>query len=178
MRTSLFALAIAILLSGCANPRYQTLYRYEPPADNEGRACLARCEPKLAACNAECKTTYEACVIRVAPEIEARYDEALKRYNIEFNHYRQELLNYELHRSISWGYYSPYDPFFAWPAPFYFQPIPPHPPSREQIQARVHQEKCPSDCGCQQTYDACFLSCGGQKIPETKCIAHCPEGKP
>lgn len=179
MRTSLFALAIVIFVSGCANPRYQTFYRYEPPTDSEGRACMAHCESKLAACKTECKTTYDACVKRVAPEIDVRYDEALKRYEVEFVHYRQELLNYELHQSIGWGYYPPgYEPFYPWPTPFYFQPIPPHKPSREQIQTRIHREKCPADCGCQQSYDACFLSCGGKKIPETKCIANCPQDKP
>ena len=179
MRSSLFALAIALFLSGCASPRYQMLYRYEPPTDAEGRACLAQCEPKLAECKANCKTTYDACVKRVEPEIDVRYDEALKRYEVEFAHYRREWLNYELHQSYGWGYYPPgYGAYYPWPAPFYYQPIPPHKPSREQIQTRVHREKCPSDCGCQQIYDACFLSCGGKMIPETKCIANCPQDKP
>jgi len=179
MRTIYFAVVIALILSGCASPRYQTLYRYDPPADAVGRACLARCEPKLAECKADCKTAYEACVKRVGPEIDARYDEALRRFDDEYRRYRQEWINFNFHYSFGWGHFSPgygfYDP---WHDPFFHQPTPPNPPSREQIQARVHKEKCPADCGCQQPYDACFLTCGGKKIPETKCIANCPQGKP
>ena len=37
---------------------------------------------------------------------------------------------------------------------------------REHVQAAVEKQRCDSDCGCQPIYDACFLSCGGKKIPE------------
>lgn len=183
MRIYYFSLAVAILLAGCASPRYQTAYRYEAPSDAAGRACLARCEPQLAVCKADCKIHYDACVKRVEPEIAVRFDEALKQYDFEYRRYQQDLLNFNWHYSFGWGYYGHghgygYGMFYPWHDPFFYQPSPPNPPSRERIHARVVQEKCSADCGCQSAYDGCFLSCGGKKIPETKCVANCPQGKP
>ncbi|MDO9188476.1 MAG: hypothetical protein Q7U24_01285, partial [Sulfurimicrobium sp.] len=64
-----------------------------------------------------------------------------------------------------------YSPFGM---PYYSPPFPPIKPSRNAVFERLRQERCDVDCGCQPVYDACFLSCGGKKIPETRCISNCP----
>jgi hypothetical protein len=53
----------------------------------------------------------------------------------------------------------------------------PRKPSRDEEFNRLRMERCEVECGCQPIYDACFLVCGGKRIPEVKCIADCPEGK-
>lgn len=173
-------IAILISLTSCASPRYQTLYRYEPPTDATGRACLEKCENKLASCQSSCSITFQSCSKSIEPEAEAQYSEALKRYEMELNRYRWELQRYELNQSLNWEYHSlaaghwHYSP---WPRPYYFPPTPPRKPSRDDALARLRKLKCDSDCGCQPIYDACFLSCGGKKIPEVRCIANCPKDK-
>lgn len=179
---SLFLAFLAVGLLGCAapGPRYQTSYRYEPPIDAVGRACLEKSGQKQAECRQRCTADYQACLKVVEPQGEARYAEALKRYEIEMHRYNGELSRYQIYLSMSrgwspWGgYYGYYHP---WPEPYYPPPVPPAKPSLEQELGRLRQEKCEVDCGCQAIYDAGFLSCGGTRIPEQRCIANCPQGK-
>lgn len=175
----LFVLIVG--LWGCvSSPRYQTVYRYEPPTDAAGQNCLAQCEQQLGQCQSGCRQVYQACLKTVESLVEERYAEALKRYEAGLENYRWELERYQLQLWLSWnrgalGYDSwPYHP---WPEPYYFLPPLPKKPSRAEELARLQQEKCEADCGCQPKYDACFLTCGGKKIPEQRCISDCPQSK-
>ena len=173
-------IAVLIGLTSCASPRYQTLYRYEPPTDAAGHACLERCEDKLSGCLSSCSITLQSCSKRIEPEAEARYSEALKRYEMELNIYRWELQRYEINQTLNWQYHSlaaDHLHYYAWPRPYYFPPTPPRKPGRDELFNRLRKEKCETDCGCQPIYDACFLTCGGKKIPEVRCIANCPKDK-
>lgn len=185
LRTLILVVAAAGLV-GCATPRYQTAYRYEPPVDAAGRACLEKCEQKLAGCQQRCTADYQACLKDIEPQVEERYGKALKRYEAEWERYRWERERYELYLSLNWGYplwfgpgfYHPWPGFYqAWPGPYYFPPALPRKPSRDEEFKRLQQEKCDQECGCQTLYDACFLSCGGKRIPEVRCIANCPKEK-
>jgi hypothetical protein len=178
IRHGLALLVVAAGLMGCATPRYQTVYRYEPPPDAAGHLCLAGCEQKLAMCQSHCKQTYDACAKSVEPLVDERYREAMKRYAMELEQYRWELDRYHMDMALGWGYPSAWHgPFHPWLDPYYWPPTPPDMPSREEISAKIRKEKCDADCGCLPLYDACFLSCGGKKIPEVKCFANCPPEK-
>ncbi|HEY9199390.1 MAG TPA: hypothetical protein VIR60_08490, partial [Gammaproteobacteria bacterium] len=97
-------LATTLFVGACAGPpRYQLLYRYEPPADAAGRACVTRCEQSLKSCRDACKMDHAACVHAIEPEAEARYAEALLRYEGEMAQYRRDVDNYHLNLSIGWG---------------------------------------------------------------------------
>ena len=96
MRSSLFALVIALFLSACASPRYQTIYRYEAPTDTSARACLQSCEPKLATCQSNCQQRYQSCLKEIEPLVETSHGEAVKRYESELDRYRLELHHYQL----------------------------------------------------------------------------------
>lgn len=181
-------LAIAGLLllglQGCATPRHETVYRYEPPADAAGLACLARCADQLVASQADCRSRYQACSKEAEALVEARYADALRAYADALDRYRLELRQYEFGLWAGWQYgglwyhpWSPYGwPYYGWPGPS--APYPPGPPpmrpTRESVFSQLRKERCVDDCGCQPGHDACFLACGGRRIPETRCIAHCP----
>lgn len=166
-------------LAACANPRYQTAYRYDPPNDTAGRACIAQCEPKLASCQSQCAVKHQACVKSLEPQIEARLEQSLQLYQRDLQHYQYAYDQYQRH--FAWGYRGYHPRFGAWP--YYpgfdssFPPTPPLKPSRERIAALLTQQQCDRDCGCQPIYDACFLGCGGAKTPEVKCVANCPKEK-
>lgn len=181
MRSNLLLLALALLLSSCVSPRYQTLYRYEAPVGADAQACLQSCESKLGTCKSACQQRYQACLKDIEPLVDARHNEALKRYENDLDRYRVELQHYQFQLSLGWGYssfwYDPWPYYYPIPEPYFPPPVPPRKPMREESFSRVRQERCESDCGCQSTYDACFLSCGGKLIPEVKCIAHCPKEK-
>lgn len=176
---SIILVVVAAGLAGCASPRYQTVYRYEPPMDTGSRACLEECEQKMSGCQQRCTADFQACLERIGPEVEERYGEALRRYEAELDCYRSELVHYQFYLSMSWGHPHWYGPGFysPWPDPYWFPPTPPKKPSRTEEFDRLQQEKCEADCGCQPVYDACFLACGGKRIPEVQCIANCPVEK-
>ena len=178
MLPALRAMLLVIVMVGlaaCASPRYQTVYRYEPPVDVSGRACLEKCEQKLAGCRQSCAVNYQACEQRIEPQVEERYNEALQRYQVELDQYYWEWRQYEFYLSLSWDQDFWYGGFYhPWPGPYYFPPVPPMKPSRNAVAYQVEKENCVMDCGCQPNYDACFLGCGGKRIPETRCIANCP----
>jgi hypothetical protein len=178
VRGVMVLLGVVMAMGGCATPRYQTIYRYEPPSDQAGRSCLNTCEQKLSRCQDHCAADYQACVNEIGPEVEKRYGAALKRYENELAIYQAERQRYELISLMNWNY-----PFWgpgrysAWPGYYDFPPIPPTKPDHKYYFEQVQGEKCARDCGCQPLYDACFLGCGGKKIPEVRCIANCPKEK-
>ena len=45
-------------------------------------------------------------------------------------------------------------------------------PSFEQILVN-QQSFCTTNCGCEQTYDNCFVGCGGVVIPHKICVENC-----
>lgn len=195
MRPFQIALPCLIIatLSACATPRYQSAYRNEPPTDAAGRSCLTLCERNLESCRDACVTQHTACVQTIAAEARLRYDESVKFYQGELAQYGRDLDSYHLSLSLGWGFHNGghgagwYDSPWphAWPhewpyggyGPHSYPPVPPEPPSYAEELARLRAAKCDRDCGCQPNYDACFLSCGGRKVPQLRCIANCPPAR-
>lgn len=169
-----------MLLAGCATPQYQTVYRYELPADAQGQACVQVCEQKKEACQAECKARYQACQKDIEPLVEERYRQALERYENELRQYALALKQYEIQQWLYWPYDYWYWPHhrgyyvYPWPGPYLPPPYPgPVMPTRESIRAALEKEKCQADCGCLAAYDTCYVNCGGRRIAETVCIRNC-----
>ena len=186
---SFAALVLLAALTGCATPQYQTTVRLIPPADAQGRACVADCEAQKNACQADCQARYQACVKDIEPQVEARYAEALKQYELELKQYAAALHRYEMDLHFGWMYSYPYGYPYSYPYryPYWRDPWPgmyfPPPyresamPTREGVRARLAADNCQADCGCLPAYDACFVGCGGQRVSETVCIKNCPPEK-
>lgn len=177
---SLAALAWLAVIAGCATPHYQTTVRLIPPADAPGRACVQACDAKKTACQSDCQTRYQACAKDIEPQVEARYAEALKQYELDLRQYAAALRHYEMQLRFEWlnsyPFHHPYwwDP---WPGP-YFPPYPePTMPTRDGVRAQLEKSACQADCGCLPAYDSCFVGCGGQRVSETVCIKNCPPEK-
>lgn len=182
-RRNLTLAALLAALAGCAGPRYQTAYRYEPPADPAGQACVAGCEAALADCRGRCEAEWKTCAARVEPEVEDRYLETLKDYEEDLRRYYLELRRYELDVWLGWGPWWPDGHWRAggyWHAYPWFPPSHPMPPAaqptRDSARQALLKERCREDCGCQGEQDRCFTACGGQRIAETRCVANCPDG--
>lgn len=183
MRQSKLILVLSVmtaLLTSCASPRFQTAYRYEPPTDSDGRVALEKCEQKLDSCLQRCTAENQICVKSIEPLVETRHAEALKNYETAMQQYRIARQRYEIAMSLNWVY----DPFWGnprhfhpGPRPYYYPPVLPVKPQRDEVFNQVRHEKCDVDCACQPLYDACFLASGGKKIPEERCIANCPKEK-
>ena len=172
---------VVALLGGCAAPRYQSLYRYHPPDDVAGRACLVDCEQSLHSCYDDCGESYRACVQALEPEAQSRYRDAQARYAGEQAQYQRDLQRYYLSLSVGWGFddgygaawYAPHWPYRGYRS-YYDAPLPPQPPSYADELGKLRAQACERDCACQPKYDACFLGCGGSKTLEQRCFANCP----
>ena len=172
--------ALFAILAGCATPQYQTTVHLIPPADAQGRACVQTCEARKTACQSDCQTRYQACAKALAPQVEARYVDALKRYELELKQYAASLRHYEMQMRFDWMSRYPFQPYWwdPWPGPYYPPPSPePDMPTREGVRAQLEKSECKADCGCLPAYDTCFVGCGGQRITETVCIRNCPPAK-
>lgn len=175
-------LLCAALLHGCATPRYQTFFSYQPPTHAAGMVCVQACTGARDRCLHDCQDAYAACVQNIQPEVEARYQHALEQYAISLTQYRHELDRYHLSLALGWGshggwygagIYNPVWPY-AGHSPYYPPPMPPLAPSYSTVLGSVSAQRCVRDCGCQADYDICFIDCGGRRQPEQRCIANCP----
>ncbi len=183
-KNPLLIAAITTFIGCTAQPRYQTLFQYEPPTDPAALLCLQGCEKKLESCTNNCSATYTACVRSIEPEVRSQYADAQKRYEGAWTQYQRDQENYRLSLSIGYvnsgGWYGQgwYDPW--WPGvyqPYYYPPQPPVPPSYIDELSKLSAQMCNRDCACQPNYDACFLGCGGKKVLEQRCIVNCAPEK-
>jgi len=171
-----------LLLAACATPRYETVTRYEPPADAAGAACLRGCQAALDACRGDCQAAWQACAAGLEPQVDERYAQALKAYADELRLYRRELDRYEWDVWLGWGHgysglwYSPWS-YYPWPGNIPSPVSPGDPPTKEAVRDSLRKGQCKDDCGCQPRYEACYQGCGGRVVTETRCVANCPAGK-
>lgn len=179
------AMTLLAVLAGCATPQYQTTVRLISPSTEAGRACVQDCEAKKAACQANCQNRYQACVKALEPQVEARYLDALKQYELELKRYAVALRHYEMQLQFEWMHRYPFGypfghPYWWDPWPGLYFPPPyrePEMPTRDAVRAKLEETNCQTDCGCLPAYDSCFVGCGGQRVGETVCIKNCPPGK-
>lgn len=173
---------VAVLVTGCATPRYETTYRYESPASVEAQACIKGCEAKLDACRTDCQAAWQACTEQLEPQVEAHYAQALKEYADDLRYYRRMLDHYQWDLWVDWDFayrglwYSPW-PYHPWPSYAPLPMAPGDPPTKETVRNSLRKSQCQDDCGCQPRYDTCFQGCGGKVVTETRCVANCPGGK-
>jgi hypothetical protein len=171
-------LALFAVIAGCATPQYQTTVRLVAPTDAQGLACVQDCEAKKITCQTDCQTRYQDCVKGLEPQVEVRYAEALKQYELDLKQYAAALRHYEMQLRFDWFNSYPFrHPYWwdPWPWPYFPPPYrEPVMPSRDSVRAQLAKSSCQEDCGCLPAYDACFVGCGGQRVSETLCIKNCP----
>lgn len=181
LTSSFAALAVTtVVMVGCATPQYQTSVRMIPPSGAQGRACVQTCDATKAACQADCQARHQACAKKIESQVEARYTEALKHYELELQRYAADLRHYEMQLRFEWLHSYPFHPYWwdPWPGPAFPPPYrEPAMPTRDGVRAQLVKSNCQDDCGCLPAYDACFVGCGGQRVSETLCIKNCPPAK-
>ncbi|HEX7971688.1 MAG TPA: hypothetical protein VF501_05660 [Thiobacillus sp.] len=175
------SLVLLAALAGCATPQYQTEVRLIPPADAQGRACVQGCDARKTACQTDCQARYQTCAKALEPQVEARYIDALKQYELDLKRYAAALRYYEIQLRFDWmnnyAYPYPYG-WEPWPRPYFPPPYrEPVMPTRESVRAQLEKSNCRADCGCLPAYDSCFVGCGGQRLSETVCVKNCPPAK-
>ena len=191
-------LLMALLLSGCG-PRYVIKNQYIPPTQVNSQKCLDTCALSRQACQAQCQQRYQYCLDDAYAKAKAvevdemrAYDMAYARYMMDLSHFQMRMREwdrdyYDYSRDLSHFQNrcerekDPYACRKRDELRNYLnrmkhdrprEPWVPVRPTFEQILVN-QQSFCTTNCGCEQTYDNCFVGCGGTVIPHKICVENC-----
>jgi hypothetical protein len=179
-------LFIALFLSACA-PKYRTTYSYTAPKSPQVQSCIYTCKEELATCKKVCAANFDICKKKAEKIGKENYEKKLQRYHKALEDYADRIAQYELERDIffydgfcypgSYGFYGPFGARFLWGPPqgYSYTLRKPVKPSLEQEILDAQMKHCRIDCGCQQSFDACYEKCGGKIIKKEICIKNCPK---
>lgn len=172
-------LLLPLVLAACA-PQTVMVKRYQPPVDAAGQSCLKNCEAELSACQARCKAERDACEAQAEARARENLPKALEAYAAAMDQYRTELLFWRLNVWQDDWFYDRFRPRWA-PRPFYgwYDPPPQLPPGPPTLASEIARARaaCRKDCGCQPSYEACFLGCGGRIIEERRPAGTAMQGR-
>lgn len=189
---------MVLLFAGCG-PRYVIKNQYIPPASSLSQNCLNQCSLIRQSCQDQCQRNYQYCLDDAYAKAKAVEVDELRAYDRAYMSYRMDYMQYEhaLHRwqrdyhdySRDLSYYQNQcernkDPHACKKRDdlrHYMnrlsrerprEPWVPVRPTFEQILVN-QQSFCTTNCGCEQSYDNCFVGCGGQVIPHKICVENC-----
>jgi len=193
----LIVFLLPLFFFSCGGPEFVVKYKYVPPKDS--RECLKGCKEKLNSCLSSCSKRREVCLEKVRREAEKIYEKQLKVYSQKMASYSKALREYQ-NLLISWNekftsLYKDYRYFksVCKKTKDYLacerkdelkslledlnenkpkNPVKPASPDFDAIYYRL-SSSCPTDCGCKDSYNACFLSCGGKLVPYKFCVKNC-----
>ncbi|TCK03387.1 hypothetical protein [Phorcysia thermohydrogeniphila] len=188
---------LSLMLASCGSPRYIVKYKYVPPQNS--KECLKSCEVKFEECQKSCNEKFQRCINKSWEEARKIYQAELLSYRKELSAYREKRRNY-LNDLIEWNeqfkrVYRDYRFFSSIcrrtkeryacerkrelrelldtvKAEKPKKPSKPKEPSLDSIFREI-SSKCTTQCGCQELFNNCFVSCGGKLIPYKMCIENC-----
>lgn len=193
-----FLLVLVLLLGGCG-PRYVIKNQYIPPTASQAQSCLNHCTLLRQSCQNQCQKDYQYCLDEAYSKAKVVEVEELRSFERAYGHYDMDRMRYE-HDVRRWqrDYYdysrdlSYYQSQCERKKDAYAckkrdelrrfmsrlshekprEPRAPIRPSFEQILVN-QQSFCTTECGCEQSYDNCFVGCGGTIIPHKICVENC-----
>lgn len=197
-RLIVLGVGMVVFLSGCG-PRYVIKNQYIPPVSSASQICLNSCSQIRQSCQNTCQQNYQYCLDNAYVKAKAVEIDEQRAYEIAYSHYRMDRMQYEhaMHRwQIDYYDYSRdlshyqskcerdkdsmacrkrdelrrYMSRLSHERPR--EPWIPARPTFEQILVN-QQSFCTTNCGCEQSYDNCFVGCGGQVIPHKICVENC-----
>ena len=193
----LTAISVVPLLLSCGGPEFSVGYRYVPPENN--KTCLKSCDSRFVECKRRCMEKREKCLKDVRVRAEAIYQKELDVYQRELSAYNRAYENYQ-RNLLDWNnnYRKLYRDYLYFKKAckktkdYYAcdrrdqleealdtlnntKPTAPVPPKKPELSEIISElsASCNADCGCKETYNACFTSCGGKIIPYKFCVKNC-----
>lgn len=189
---------IALLFSGCG-PRYVIKNQYIPPVQVNSQKCLDNCALSRQACQSQCQQRYQYCLDDAYGKAKAVEVDEMRAYDMAYARYMMDVSHFQM-RMREWDRdYHDYsrdlshfqsrcerekDPYSCKKRDElrnylnrmkHDRPREPWVPTRPTFeQILVNQQSfCSTNCGCEQTYDNCFVGCGGTVIPHKICVENC-----
>lgn len=186
-------LVIGMLFFTACSPKYKVVKEYHPPKivnSSDASICIGLCESKRNACQQKCKNAFSSCQVKAHRIAKQRYAVKIQKYTSQLENYVNEMqinnLDMRLYHFDYYGYpyyhprygrgYSGYGSSLFWydPMPYHSYATRPQKPSLEQEKLKAEAEVCNLDCGCTQSFDNCYIGCGGQVVSKKICIENCP----
>ncbi len=181
-----------LFLSACS-PKYKVVKEYHPPKATQStqtNVCLGLCENKRSVCKSKCEEAFSSCKVKAHRIANQRYAAKIQKYTTQLESYVNEMdmNNFDMrfyHMDYyAYPFYSPrYGSRYGGYANslFWYDPMPyssyapkPRKPSLQQEKLLAETEFCDLDCGCTQSFDNCYIGCGGQVVSKKICIENCP----
>lgn len=198
MKSIIFILGFVVFFSGCA-PQYAIRNQYIPPLDQKSKVCLRDCSYQKQACRQRCEEDYSDCLSYAnerAKKIQIRTDRNYKNryenYLAKQNDYNLEILNWQDRydeRYRDWRYFNKkcsknndkyacereYDLRYIIKRLQTNRPMEPREPRYITFDENLanQQKTCSKNCGCDDNYNGCFISCGGEIVPHKICVRNC-----
>ncbi len=193
-----FAVLLCSLMFVACSPVYKTVYKRIPAQSESGLQCTSSCNDEKQSCQEDfdaerewCLGTQRSAAMNDFPILERQYTEDLRVYNERLRAYyaQKQLYDYKKddlerqkiaaetacleqgaesadclgRRGIKKRLKKLYAPRV---------PYQPREPSLAHSIAK-YQQSCNLENRCGDYYDSCFVSCGGQIIPEQVCTKRC-----
>jgi len=180
-----------LFLSACS-PKYKVVKEYHPPKiaqSSEATICTGLCESKRSACKQKCESAFSSCQVKAHRIAKQRYAAKMQAYTNQLENYVDDMdarnfdMNFSYFGYYGYPYYYPryggYANSLFWydPMPYYYHTnyrSKPQKPSLAQEKLKAEAEVCDLDCGCTQSFDSCYIGCGGQVVSKKICIENCP----
>jgi len=194
----MFILGLVTFFSGCA-PQYAIRNQYISPINQKSKVCLRECAYQKQACQQRCEEDYSDCLSyanerakKIQVKIDRKYKDRYENYLAKQNDYNLERLNWQNRydeRYRDWRYFnkkcSKHNDKYACRREYDVRhiierlrrnrPIEPIEPRYITFDENLanQQKSCSENCGCNDSYNSCFVSCGGEIVPHKICIRNC-----
>jgi len=172
----------SLFFLGCS-PKYKSVNEHILPSSAQGQECISKCQKQYGSCKEICKANLEICKTKAIKVAKENYERKNREYVSRLERYVDEMRMHELNMNLyyfngpfGYGYRWSYYPrsLFWYDSYPVIRPYRPIKPSLSLEVEKATKEICDTDCGCTQTYDKCFVGCGGIIGTKEVCIENCP----
>lgn len=163
------------LRSGCSGECKLTFSRCTQGADEEAKEAYSRAlevyAAKLETYSAE-KSLYDRTYAEyrdAKAELDGAYERAkqhCRQHDIQACAEKDRIDDRRDHLS---------DDYYGTGRPLHHEPKVPEKPSLEDETRRFRALRCDAECGCEKSFKACYIGCGGQVETKRYCIENCDE---
>ncbi|WP_024954200.1 hypothetical protein [Sulfurospirillum arcachonense] len=189
---------LALFLVGCS-PKYVVKKQYIPKKEKSFAGCVQTCEVEKSVCKQDCKNQFDFCMSDAYTRSKDISNIEFLKYDEEYEEYLLKLSDYKRHRHQFDRNYRKVENDYRYfrkrcartkkHYPCYREhelnkkllhmrsnvivyPVAPIKPSFEAILVK-QQSFCKSNCGCDESFDRCYVECGGAVVPYKFCIKNC-----
>ena len=193
-----FVLGFGFLFSGCA-PQYVIRNQYIPPLGKNSKVCLQNCLKVKQQCKQRCAEDYSDCLSyaydkakQMQNKIDKSYKQRYARYQAKLSDYNFDIFDWQNRydeKYNDWRYFSDkcsqngdrYACGRRDELRYMIKNLRRNKPNKPREPRYItfdktlvqQQSRCVKKCSCDDMFDSCFISCGGEVVPHKICVENC-----